>query len=161
MSARFLVACCAASLALVVPATAGASASSKPGGGSAVDQYAQQVSNGGGKVMSGVGKNKKTHIDKTSAATLKHLNKAAQNVVGEALTSPWSGATETKLHPVKTPPSNGFRSSLVGSLLASVGSPGAGSGNRLIALLIAIVSITAALGITAARKQRALHQIRH
>jgi hypothetical protein len=46
-------------------------------------------------------------------------------------------------------------------LLASVGSPGAGSESRLIALLVVIVFITAALGITAARKQRASRQIRH
>ena len=63
MSARFLAACCVASLALIVPAIAGASASSKPGSGSAVDQYAQQFPNAGGKVISGAGKNKKTHLD--------------------------------------------------------------------------------------------------
>lgn len=161
MSARFLAACCVASLALIVPAIAGASASSKPGSGSAVDQYAQQFPNAGGKVISGAGKNKKTHLDKKSAATIKHLTKPAQKVLKEAVTSLWSGAAVTKLDVAKAPPSDSFRSSLVGSLLASVGSPGAGSESRLIALLVVIVFITAALGITAARKQRASRQIRH
>jgi hypothetical protein len=161
MSARFLVACCAASLALIVPATAGASGSSSPGNSSAVDQYTQGVSNGGGKVIPGVGKNKKARLDKKSAATLKHLTKPAQKVVKEALTSSWSGAAVTNLQVAETPQSGGFRSSLVGSLLASVGSPGAGSGGRLIALLVAIVTTTVALGIVAARKQRDLHRIQH
>jgi hypothetical protein len=153
MHARFLAVCCVASLVLIVPATAGATASSSLGNGSGVAQYTQKISNGGGKP-------KKTRLDRKSASTLKHVAKPAQKVLKAAITSSWGGAS-AKLDVAKTPRSGSFGSSLVGSLLGTVSYPGAGSGNRLVVLLVAIVSITAALGIAAARKQRALRQIQH
>jgi hypothetical protein len=147
--ARFLAVCCVASLVLIVPATAGATVSSSLGNGSSVDQYTQKISNGGGKA-------KRTHLDRKSANTLSRLAQSEERVLKDAITSPGGGASAS-LDVAKTPASG----TLVGSLLGTIGSPGAGSGNRLIVLLVAIVSITAVLGITAARKQRALHQIRH
>lgn len=83
------------------------------------------------------------------------MKKGPAFVLRNGLTSSWGGSGG-KL-PVAKDPANG---SLVGSMLGSVGSPGGGSGNRLIILLVAIVSITAVLGIAAARKQRTLHLIR-
>lgn len=158
MSARFQAACCVAVLALIAPAAAAASTSKDPG--SAVGQYVQQMPNGGGKVTPGVGKESKIPLDKKSAKTLREMNKQAQSVLKAELTSSWSGAAATNLSVGKTQASGGKDSSLVGSLLASVGSPGAGSEGRLIGLLVVIMAITAVLGIAAARKQRALHQVR-
>lgn len=162
ISARFLAACFVVSLVLILPATAGAAASSNLGGGSGVSQYQQQVHNGGGSVAPGVGKNKKAPLDKTSAKTLRRLAKPAAAVLKTELTSSWAGAQTTKLQTVKAPaPGTSSGSSLVGSLLGSISSPGAGSEGRLIVLLVAIVTITATLGVAAARKQRALHRVRH
>jgi hypothetical protein len=152
MSARFLVVCCAVSVALIVPVTAGATASSNPRSGSAVDQYLQGVHTAGGTVHPGNNKNKTAAIDPKSAKALQLLSKSEQKVIKNEFAN--SGARRAA---AGTPSS----SSLVGSLLGAVSSPGAGSGNRLIVLLVAIVSITAALGFAAARKQRALRQIQH
>ena len=158
MSTRFVTACCVAGLALIVPAIAGASASKDPA--SAVSQYGQQPKTGGGTVTPGAGKEKKIPLDAKSAATLRTMNKSARKILKDALTSSWTGAESTNLALSTTQLSDGKGSSLVGSLLASVGSPGAGSESRLFGLLAAIVAITAVLGIAAARKQRALHQVR-
>lgn len=158
MPARFQVACYVAVLALIVPAAAAASTSKDPG--SAVGQYVQQIPTGGGKVSPGVGKQKTIPLDAKSAKTLRKLNKRAQAVLKAGLTSSWSGAEVANLSIGKNQASGSKDSSLVGSLLASVGSPGSGSASRLIGLLVVVVAITAALGIAAARKQRALHQVR-
>jgi hypothetical protein len=143
-------------LALIVPATAAASASKDPA--SAVSQYGQQPPTGGGKVTPGSGKERKIALDSKSAKTLRTMDKSTQKVLTAALTSSWAGAGETNLDVSKTQSSDRKGSSLVGSLLAPIVSPGAGSESRLIGLLAAIVAITAVLGIAAARKQRALHQ---
>ncbi len=158
MNARFQFACFVAVLALIVPAAAAASTAKDPG--SAVGQYAQQMPTGGGKVTPGVGKEKKIPLDKKSAMALRKLSKGAQTVLKAGLTSSWSGADVANLSIGKTQSSSSKDSSLVGSLLASVGSPGSGSESRLIGLLVVVVAITAAFGVAAARKQRALHQVR-
>jgi len=151
--ARFLAICCAASWVLIVPATAGATASSSLGNGSGVDQYLEQIHTAGGAVHPGVGKNNTTPIDGKSRGTLGQVSKPAQVVLNNAMSSTWAGGSGPKLARTKTP-----GSSLVGSMLGSI-RPRWVSGNRLIVLLVAIVSITAVLGIAAARKQRALHVI--
>jgi hypothetical protein len=161
ISARLLAVCCAASLVLIVPATAGATASSNLGNGSGVSQYTSQLHNGARTVTPGVGKSTKAPLDMKSARALRKLAKSAASVLKKEVTLSGFGAVPTNLQTAKTPAPSASGSSLVGSLLGSISSPGAGSEGRLIALLGAIVTITAALGIAAARKQRALHQIRH
>lgn len=173
VSARFLTVSIAISLALILPAAAGATTSSSSSCGSACDQYTQQAPTGGGSVKSGAGEAKKVRISKRVQKVVKKLPKQTRELVTRNVFSQGGGATATakaakQVKPAKqtkpvtkvrsvnqAPAATNVKSSLGQTLLGSF-SPGEGSGGRLIVLLVVIMSITAVLGISAARRQRAL-----
>lgn len=141
--------------ALVVPAVAAASksASGTDGGGSGVDQYVEKVPTSGGSKAIGVGKTKTLKLSEKNKNALKSTKRNTSKMLAELVTSSRYGAPTAKI-PTKAPAVGNLDSSFGKSLGAAVVSLGGGSAARLVALLIAIVGTTAAVGILAIRRQR-------
>jgi hypothetical protein len=150
-SARLLAAFLLLSLALAVPSVAGAASASGPGG-SAAKQYSQDPPpSAGGKAA------KTTHkraLSKRAQNAIRHVNPAAGALLAGKVNSAAGGAPDGTTLSGNVPANANADSSVAGSILNASFRPGSGSSDRLILLLVAVVAITAALVVNAARKQR-------
>lgn len=148
MFSRKGIVACFIVAALVAP---GVAAASKCGSG--CDQYTEKVPTSGGSKAIGVGKAKTAKLSAKTKAALKSTNSKMSKELARLASSSRFGAPTAKI-PAKAPVVGKLDSSVSKSLGAAIVSLGAGSMARLVALLIAIVGTTAAVGIIAIRRQR-------
>lgn len=157
MISRKGIVACFLIAALVVPgvATASKPSSGTGGSGSGVDQYVEKVQTAGGSKAVGAGKTTTVKLSAKTRVALESAKRKMRKNLAEIVTSSRYGVPTAKISP-KGPNVPNPDSSVVKSLGAVVSSLGSGSTARLLALLIAIVGTTAAVGIVAIRRQRIL-----
>jgi hypothetical protein len=154
--ARISIAAFAVVAALLLPGFAGAA--SCPAG-SAVCQYTQDPPTGTGTTV----KHKTVPLTSKGTTGLWSVGQKYRSILKNLATQSDYGAPVAMISLFEpsagnNPDSSVGNSSVSGSLRAAIVSPGAGSENRLLGLLVVIVVITATpavLGIAAARKRRA------
>lgn len=155
--ARIAIAAFAVVAALLLPAFAGATTC--PDTGSAVCQYNQDPPTGTGTAA----KHKTVPLTSKGTTGLSGVGQKYRSTLKNLATQSDYGAPVAMISLFEPSAGNNSdssvgNSSVSGSLRAAIVSPGAGSENRLLGLLVVIVAITATpaiLGLAAARKRRA------
>jgi hypothetical protein len=124
------------------------------GGGSGVDQYGEHTPTSSGNKGVGSGKANMPKLSKKALKALASVKGTNGKLLKRILAlsgpeAPNGRASAGDIRAAKT------KSSLGRSLRAAIVSSGAGSTTRLALLLAAMVAISAAVGVSAVRKQRA------
>jgi hypothetical protein len=126
---------------------------------SAVCQYIETVPTASGKVTPSVQKPKNVPVSKYTQRVIKKVKQpATKKAVNKIMRSTLYGAQKRHALPKKTAVKS-FDPSVASSLSAALGSPGSGSGDRLVGLLTAVILITGVFVVAATRKQRSRNQL--
>jgi gas vesicle protein len=162
---------------LLAAAAPGVALATDGSGNSSVDQYLETLPGAGGKTVPGSGKETKSPLLAQASQALNQVNSQTANALRQVATSSSYGApgklttsakTGKLVHRpgknVKNHVKNHVKSTVTAtkpaspsfpsSLGAAITSPGSGSENRLIGLLIALMTITGIAAVAAALKQR-------